>query len=132
MSDVRAQLKVLQQIQLEETKRRTERERAQLLKEAKSRSKQTNSEAKAKAKQVTSHSSIRGDLHLPAYSSILIILNTLRSVSNVSLINWNSILKDIYKIFLNAGLMGLSLKHSLHVLDLSPCTLLDFSNHANC
>ncbi|KAL5251949.1 hypothetical protein ACHWQZ_G014926 [Mnemiopsis leidyi] len=52
VSDVRAQLKVLQQIQLEETKRRTERERAQLLKEAKSRSKQTNSEAKAKAKQV--------------------------------------------------------------------------------
>ena len=52
VSDVRAQLKVLQQIQIEETKRRTERERAQLLKEAKSRSKQTNSEAKAKAKQV--------------------------------------------------------------------------------
>ncbi|XP_063677985.1 transcription initiation factor TFIID subunit 4-like isoform X2 [Bolinopsis microptera] len=52
INDVKSQLKVLQQIQLEETKRRTERERAQLLKEAKSRSKQTNSEAKAKAKQV--------------------------------------------------------------------------------
>ena len=52
MSDVKAQLKVLQQIQLEETKRKAERDRAQLLKEAKSRSKQTNSEAKAKAKQV--------------------------------------------------------------------------------
>ena len=52
VSDVKAQLKVLQQIQLEETKRKAERDRAQLLKEAKSRSKQTNSEAKAKAKQV--------------------------------------------------------------------------------
>ena len=51
-NSVREQLQILQQVHLEEAKRRHEREKAIIMKEAKSRSKMNNSEAKAKAKQV--------------------------------------------------------------------------------